>query len=51
MNMNEMVGVWRKLHNEELRKLFSSPNIIIMIKLRRISWAWNVARMGMKRDA
>jgi hypothetical protein len=29
-----MVGSWRKLHNEELRNLFSSPNIIIMIKLR-----------------
>jgi hypothetical protein len=36
----------RKLHNEELRDLYSSPSIIRMIKLRRMRWAAHVARMG-----
>jgi hypothetical protein len=40
-----------KLHNEELHNLYSSPNIIRMIKLRRMRWAWHVARMGEKRNA
>jgi hypothetical protein len=38
----EVTGEWRKLHNEELYKLYSSPSIIRMIRLRRISWAGNV---------
>jgi hypothetical protein len=42
----EMVAGWRKLHNEELRNLYSSQNIIKIIKLRRMRWADHVARMG-----
>jgi hypothetical protein len=37
---------WRKLHNEELHNLYSSPSIIRMIKSRRMRWAGHVARMG-----
>jgi hypothetical protein len=40
-----------KLHNEELRDLYSSPSIIRMIKSRRMRWAGHVARMGKKRNA
>jgi hypothetical protein len=40
------MGDWRKLHNEELQNLYSSPNIIRMIKSRRMRWAGHVARMG-----
>jgi hypothetical protein len=47
---DEVTGGWRKLHNEELHKLYSSPNIIIMIKSRRMRWAGHVARMGKKRN-
>jgi hypothetical protein len=39
---------WRKLQNEELRDLFSSPSIIGIMKLRRMRWAGHVARMGEK---
>jgi hypothetical protein len=42
---DEVTGDWRKLHNEELHNLYSSPNIIRMIKSRRTSWAGPVARM------
>jgi hypothetical protein len=42
---------WRKLHNEELHNLYSSPSVIRMIKSRRLRWAGNVARMGDKRNA
>jgi hypothetical protein len=41
-----VTGGWRKLHNEELRDLYSSPSIIRMIKPRKKSWAAHVARMG-----
>jgi hypothetical protein len=37
---------WRKLHNDELHSLYSSPNIVRVIKSRRMSWAEHVARMG-----
>jgi hypothetical protein len=47
---DEVTGDWRKLHNEELHNLFSSPNIITMIKSRRMRWAGHVARME-KRNA
>jgi hypothetical protein len=38
---DEVTGDWRKLHNEELHKLYSSPNQIRMIKSRRMRWAWH----------
>jgi hypothetical protein len=43
---DEVTGGWRKLHNEELRDLYSSPRIIRMIKARRMRWSGHVARMG-----
>jgi hypothetical protein len=48
---DEVIGDWRTLHNEELHKLYSSPNIIRMIKSRRMGRAGHVARMGRKRNA
>jgi hypothetical protein len=39
-------GSWRKLHNDELRSLYSSPNIVRVIKSRRMRWAGHVARIG-----
>jgi hypothetical protein len=45
-----MPGGWRKLHNEELHNLHSSPSIIRIIKSRRMWWAGHVARMGEKRN-
>jgi hypothetical protein len=48
---DEVTGGWRKLHNEELHNLYSSPSIIRIIKLRRIRWSWNVARTGEQRNA
>jgi hypothetical protein len=47
---DEKTGGWRKLHNEELHNLCSSPNIITMIKSGRMRWAGHVARMGAKRN-
>jgi hypothetical protein len=41
---NEVMGEWRKLHNEELHNLYSSPRIIRMIKLRRMVWSEHAAR-------
>jgi hypothetical protein len=48
---NKVTGEWRKLHNKELRDLYSSPSIIRIIKSRRIIWAGHVTRMGEKRNA
>jgi hypothetical protein len=48
---DEVKGEWRKLHNEKLRDLYSSPSIIRLIKSRRIRWAGHVAQMGEKRNA
>jgi hypothetical protein len=46
---DEVTGKWRKLHNEELHNLYSSPDIIRQVKSRRMRWAGHVARMGEER--
>jgi hypothetical protein len=51
LKRDEVTAGWRKLHNEELHKLYSSPSIIRIIKSRRMRWAGHVARMGEKRNA
>jgi len=43
---DEVTGEWRKLHNEELNDLYSLPNIVRVVKSRRMRWAGHVARMG-----
>jgi hypothetical protein len=48
---DEMIGEWRKLHNEELHDLYSSPRIIRIIKSKRIRWVGHIAQMGEKRIA
>jgi len=45
-NRDEVAGEWRKLRNEELNDLYSSPTIVPMIKARRMRWAGHVVRMG-----
>jgi hypothetical protein len=48
---DEVTGGWRKLHNEKLRDLYSSPSIIRIINSRRMRWAGHAARMDEKRNA
>jgi hypothetical protein len=48
---DEVTEEWRRLHNKELYALYSSPNIIRVIKSRRLRWAGHVARMGKRRGA
>jgi hypothetical protein len=47
---DEVTGEWRKLHNEELHDLYSSPSIIRIMKSERMRWTGHVARMGKKRN-
>ena len=46
---NEVTGEWRRLHKEQLNDLYCSPNIVWVIKWRRMRWAGHVARMGEER--
>jgi len=46
---DEVMGEWRRLHNEELNDFYSSPNIVWVIKSRRMRWAGHVACMGEER--
>jgi hypothetical protein len=48
---DEVKGDWGKLHNEEIHNLYSSPNVIRMIKSKRMRWAGHVTRMGETRNA
>jgi len=46
---DEVTGEWRKLDSEELNDLYCSPNIVRVVKSRRMRWAGHVARMGLER--
>jgi hypothetical protein len=46
-----VTGGWRKLHNEELRDLYSSPNIIGIVKSRTMRWAGHMVQVGVKKAA
>ena len=48
---DELTGEWRRLHNKELFALYSSPNIIWVIRSRRLRWAGHVALTGKRRGA
>jgi hypothetical protein len=48
--MDEVIGTRRKLHNEELRNLYSLPSIIRILKSRRMQWAGHIACMGGRRS-
>jgi hypothetical protein len=48
---DEVTGEWSKLHNEELHNLYSSPNIIMQVKSRRMRWVGHVDHMGEVRKA
>jgi len=46
---DEVTAKWRRLHNEEINDFYSSPNIVRVIKARRMRWAGHVARMSEER--
>jgi len=48
---DEVTKEWRRLHNEEIHDLYSSPNIVWVIKSTKMRWEEHVARMGDRRDA
>jgi hypothetical protein len=48
---NDVIGGWRKLHNEELYNLYCSPDIVSIAKLRRMRWTRHVARIGVMKYA
>jgi hypothetical protein len=48
LKRDEVTGEWKKLHNDELHDLYSSPSVIRMIKSMRMRWAGHVARMGIR---
>jgi hypothetical protein len=50
LKTDKILGGWRDLHNEDLHNLYSSPNIIRMIKSRKIRWAGHVTRMADKKN-
>jgi hypothetical protein len=47
----EVAGGWRRLHNEELHNLYASPDIVRVIKSRRMGWAGHIGRMGEMKNA
>jgi len=47
---DEVTGECRRLHNEELNDLYTSPNIVRVLKSIRMRWAWHVARMGVEKE-
>ena len=49
LKRDEVTGEWRKLHNEELSDLYSLPNIVRVVKSRRMRWVGHVARIGERR--
>jgi len=49
--VGEVTREWKKLHNEEINDLYSSTNIIRVIKSRRMRWEWHATRMGERRRA
>jgi len=49
--LDDVTGEWRRLHNEDLNDLYSSPNIVRVIKSRRMRWAGHVSPMGEERGA
>jgi hypothetical protein len=51
LKRDEVIGCWRKLHNEELHGLYSSPSIVRVIKARGMRWVGHVVRMGEVRGA
>jgi hypothetical protein len=51
LKRDEVIGYWRKLHNEELHNLYSSPSIIRLVRSRRMRCAGHIERMGEKRNA